>query len=97
MSIRDLIQAKREDILAIAVRHGARNVRIFGSVARGDDDKKSDVDFLVEMKPGRSLLDLVALNDDLEQLLGRPVDVVTERGISPYLRDRINAEAVDVP
>ena len=97
MSIRDLIQAKREDILAIAVRHGARNVRIFGSVARGDDDKKSDVDFLVEMEPGRSLLDLVSLNDDLEQLLGRPVDVVTERGISPYLRDRINAEAVGVP
>ena len=66
----------------------------FGSVARGTASQTSDLDLLVEMEPGRSLLDLVALNQDLEDELGRPVDVVSEGGLSPYLRDRILAEAI---
>lgn len=89
-----LLQAKRQDILRLAASHGARNVRVFGSVARGDERPDSDVDFLVEMAGGRSLLDLAALWLDLQDLLGRPVDVITEGGISPYLRDRIYAEAM---
>jgi len=84
----------REAILRLAVKHGARNVRVFGSVARGTASEASDLDLLVEMEPGRSLLDLVALNQDLEDALGRPVDVVTEGGLSPYIRDKILAEAI---
>jgi uncharacterized protein len=84
----------RATILRIAAQHGARNVRVFGSVARGTDSETSDLDLLVAMEPGRSLLDLVALNQDLQDALGRPVDVVTEGGLSPYLRDRILAEAI---
>jgi uncharacterized protein len=84
----------REVILRIAAEHGARNVRVFGSVARGTASATSDLDLLVAMEPGRSLLDLVALNQDLEDALGRPVDVVTEGGLSPYLRDRILVEAI---
>lgn len=84
----------REDINRIAAAHGAGNVRVFGSVPRGEADDSSDLDLLVDMSGGRSLLDLVALSDDLEDALGIEVDVVTEGGISPYLRDRILAEAV---
>ena len=80
----------------IAAAHGARNVRIFGSVVRGESNDSSDLDLLVDMAEGRSLLDLVALGDDLEQALGVAVDVVTEKSLSPYLRDRILAEAVSL-
>ena len=76
-----LLQAKREDILLLAARHGASNVRIFGSVARGDATSESDVDVLVDLQPGRSLFDLGAFLEDLKVLLGRPVDVVTEKGL----------------
>lgn len=69
-------------------------MRVFGSAARGDADTASDVDLLVEMEPGRSLLDLVGLWQDLEDLLGRHVDVLSDGGVSPHLRDRIYAEAV---
>ena len=93
MDINELIEAKRDEILRIAAKHGARNVRIFGSVARGEATEQSDVDFLVDMEPGRSLFDLAGLYVDLEALLDRKVDVVTTRGISPYLKDRILAEA----
>jgi uncharacterized protein len=85
---------KRQDIRRIAAVHGARNVRVFGSVARGEAGDSSDLDLLVEMSKGRTLLDLVALSDDLEDALGVEVDVVTEGSLSPYLRDRILAEAV---
>jgi hypothetical protein len=85
---------EREDINRIAAAHGARNVRLFGSVRRSESSASSDLDLLVDMSEGRSLLDLVALGDDLEEALGRAVDVVTENGLSPYLRDRILAEAV---
>jgi uncharacterized protein len=84
----------REDISRIASRHGARNLRVFGSVPRGEAGDSSDLDLLVDMAEGRSLFDLVALSDDLEDALGVEVDVVTEGGLSPYLRDRILAEAV---
>ncbi len=84
----------REDINRIAAAHGAQNVRVFGSVRRGEADSSSDLDLLVDMSEGRSLLDLVALGDELEMALGVEVDVVTEGSLSPYLRDRILAEAV---
>jgi len=84
---------KRAAILSLADHYGARNVRVFGSAARGDAGPESDLDLLVDLEPGRTLLDHVALWQDLEELLGRPVDVVVEGGISPYLRDRILAEA----
>jgi len=84
----------RHDIERIASAHGARNVRLFGSFRRGDSGAASDLDLLVEMEGGRSLFDLVALSDDLEDALGIEVDVVTEGSLSPYLRDRILAEAV---
>lgn len=84
----------RAQILQIAARHGARNVRVFGSAARGEAGPSSDIDLLVDLEPGRSLLDHVALWQDLQELLGCPVDVVVEGGVSPYLRERILAEAV---
>lgn len=84
----------RDVILKIAAGHGARDVRVFGSVARGTASETSDLDLLVVMEPGRTLLDLVALNQDLEDALGRPVDVVSEGGLSPYLRDSILADAI---
>ncbi len=93
MSTEDL-KARRERILGIAARHGARNVRVFGSVARGDAGPDSDVDFLVEMDADRSLLDHVGLVQDLEDFLGRKVDVVSERALHWFIRDRVLAEAV---
>jgi predicted nucleotidyltransferase len=87
------IEKDREEILRIAARHGARNVRVFGSVARGEDRSDSDVDFLVEMDDERSLLDLVGLEQDLEELLRRKVDVLTDKSIHPTIRQRISAEA----
>jgi hypothetical protein len=71
-------------------------VRVFGSVARGDADEASDIDFLVEMEPGRSLLDMGGLLMDLRDLLGRDVDVVSERGLNQRIRDRVLGEAVNL-
>jgi len=93
MAIDQLLQAKREEILRIAAQHGARNVRLFGSAARGEVTESSDLDFLVEMEPGRSLLDLAALRNDLIDLLGREVDVVTDDGLYWLLRRKILREA----
>ncbi len=93
MNTRELLRKKRAEILAIAAKHGASNVRIFGSVARSEDTTTSDVDILVDMHGDRSLLDLVALKQDIEELLGRRADVLTEESISRYLRDRIRAQA----
>jgi predicted nucleotidyltransferase len=90
----DRLRHRRQEILGYAASHGARNVRVFGSVVRGDADAASDVDLLVEMEPGRSLLDLVGLWQDLEDLLGTHVDVLSDGGVSPHLRERIYAEAV---
>jgi len=92
----DPVQGKRDEILRVARRHGAGRVRIFGSIARGKAMPDSDIDILVEMERGRSLFDLIALAEELEQLLGRRVDVVTETSLSPYIRDRVLAEAIAV-
>jgi hypothetical protein len=94
MGIDELLRAKRDEILQIAASHGARNLRVFGSVARGEADEQSDIDLLVEMEPGRSLMDHAALWLDLQALLGRKVDVVSDRGLKPRIRDRVLAEAV---
>jgi uncharacterized protein len=87
------LRARREEIVRCATEHGARNVRVFGSTARGESGAKSDVDLLVEMEPGRSLIDLVGLWQGLEDLLGAHVDVLSDGGVSPHLRERIYAEA----
>lgn len=94
MSIRQLVRSKRSKILQIAARHGARNVRLFGSVARGEARRGSDVDFLVELEEGRSLLDRAALILELEHLLKRPVDVASERGLRPPVKERVLREAI---
>ena len=93
MGIDELLKEKRQDILRLAARHGAYNVRVFGSVVRGEAGPDSDVDFLVELEPDKSLFDLGALLMDLQTLLGREVDVVTEQGLHWYIRDRIVQEA----
>ena len=96
MALRELIQEKRRQILEIAGRHGAYNVRLFGSVARGEADAASDVDVLVDLEPDRSLLDLGGFLADLEDLLQCKVDVVTERGLKTRIRDRVVQEAVQL-
>ncbi len=96
MHIIQQVRAKREDILKIAARHGAYDVRIFGSAVRGEADAQSDVDFLVNLESGRSLLDLGALLMDLQDLLNREVDVVTETGLRPRIRKRVLSEAVPI-
>jgi predicted nucleotidyltransferase len=94
MSIAQELKAKRQDILQLAARHGATQVRIFGSVARAEAGPDSDVDFLVKLAPERSLLDHVALWQDLEDLLGRKVDVVSEKALHRLIRDQVLKEAV---
>ena len=89
----DALQAQRGKILELAARHGLRNVRVFGSIVRGDAGRNSDVDLLVDVDPARTLLDVIAFEQDLEELLGRSVEVLTDGGLSPYLRQRILAEA----
>jgi len=93
MTIERLLAEKREEILRLAASRGARNVRVFGSVARGEAREDSDIDFLVDVESGRSLLDVVGLWLDLEELLGRKVDLLTEGGVNRHLRERILAEA----
>jgi predicted nucleotidyltransferase len=90
------LRRHRREILELAARHGARNVRVFGAMARGDDHEESDVDLLVDIEPGRTLLDLIPLEQDLQQLLGRKVEVLTDGGLNPYLERRILAEAASL-
>lgn len=89
-----LINEKRDEILRIASMYGAHNIRIFGSAARGAAGPESDIDVLVDLESGRSLLDLGGLLMDLQELLGRRVDVVTEKGLRQRIRDRVLKEAV---
>jgi predicted nucleotidyltransferase len=89
-----VLEQHRDAILEIAAKYGASNLRVFGSVARGEETDQSDLDILVDLEPNRSLLDQVGLKQELEELLGRPVDVLIEGGISPYLEERILSEAV---
>jgi uncharacterized protein len=96
MKIEELLKSKRQEILAIAAKHGARNFRVFCYVARGEARHESDLNILVEMEPGTSLTDHVALMQDLEDLLQRKVDVVSERALHWYIRDRVLAEATSL-
>lgn len=90
----ETVRGRRDRLLALAARHGARNLRVFGSVARGEADPASDLDLLVELEPGRSLIDLGALLADIETELGARVDLVTEAGLRPALRERVLRDAV---
>jgi len=94
MSIQQLLRSKRRKSLQIAARHGAQKVRVFGSVARGTARRGSDIDFLVEMEEGRSLLDRAALILDLERLLKCPVDVASERGLRQPVRKQVLKDAI---
>jgi predicted nucleotidyltransferase len=94
MALKNLLNSKRDEILKIAEKYGAQNVRLFGSIARGEADEKSDVDLLVEMKPGRSLFDMGGMLMELETLLGCKVDIVTERGLKKRIREKVLKEAV---
>jgi uncharacterized protein len=93
MDAKTLIKTRRKEILETAMRNGAVNVRIFGSVARGDNRPDSDIDFLVNLEPGRSLMDLACLLRELNALLGHPVDVVTEAGLRPRIKSQVLKEA----
>ena len=94
MTLEELRTTKREQIFRFAAQRGARNLRVFGSVARGEGDAQSDIDFLVDLEPGRSLLDLAGLQRDLEQLLATKVDVVPPRGLRERVKARVFLEAV---
>lgn len=94
MGVDDILKGKRDDILRVAAKHGARNVRVFGSVARGEAGLDSDVDFLVEAGPERTPFFPGGLLADLEELLGRKVEVVTEKGLHWYVRASVLKEAV---
>ncbi len=96
MDISELLENKRSEILDIAARHGAHNIRVFGSVTRSETGPESDVDFLIELEPGRTLLDHASLYLELKQLLGCEVDVVTERGLRPRIRERVLKEAIPI-
>ena len=90
------LRERRDEIIDAARARGASHVRVFGSVARGDATEASDVDFLVDLEPGRSLMDLGGLLMDLQELLERDVDVVTERGLRPRVAERVLADAIDL-
>lgn len=93
MHLERIIQLKRKQILKIAGKHGIQNLRVFGSVSRGDSGPSSDVDMLVDLGSGRSLLDLGAFMMDMKDLLGRKVDVVTEKGLHSAIRKQVLREA----
>jgi predicted nucleotidyltransferase len=90
------LRSRRDEIIEVARVRGASRVRVFGSVARGDTTEDSDIDFLVDLEPGRNLLDLGGLLMDLQDLLHRDVDVVTERGLRPRVAERVLADAVEL-
>ena len=96
MDIDKVLQDKRDEILRIPASHGARAVCVFGSLARGEARPDSDIAILVKLDSGRSLLDLIAIKQDLEDLVGYEVDVVTEGVISPYIREEVLREAVSL-
>ncbi len=96
MTLEELLKAKREEILRVCTKYGAYNVRVFGSVARGEPDEQSDIDLIVDFEPGHSLLDHAGLWLELQDLLGVKVDVVSSRGIKPRIRERVSQEAVSL-
>lgn len=89
-----LLKEKRDEILRIAAKHGAHNIRVFGSASRDEARPDSDVDFLVEFEKGRNLFDRIGLMQELEDLLGRKIDVATEKSIHYYIREKVIYEAV---
>ncbi len=93
LTLNDLRTHRRDDILDLAARHGAHDLRVFGSLARGEGTESSDLDLLVSWDPGRDLFDHVELKEDLQDLLGIKVDVVTDTTLHWYIRDRVLAEA----
>ena len=93
MDAETVLREKRDEVLRVALKHGARNVRVFGSVARGQAGAQSDIDLLVTMEPGRSLLDHAAMWLEIQELLGYEVDVVSEGGLKPRIRERVLEEA----
>lgn len=88
------IKSLKHEIMTLAAKRGAIQVSVFGSVARGDADSRSDVDFLVKMEPGRSLMDLGGLLEDLKKLLSCDVDVVTAEGLRPRIREEVLRQAI---
>jgi len=96
ISNQSILRLKRSQIMQIAARNGVKRLRVFGSVARGTDDAQSDIDFLVDLAPNRSLLDLGKFLYEIRSLLGREVDVVTEKGLKQRIRERVLAEAVEL-
>ncbi len=94
VTMETLRRDKRADILRIASVHGCRNIRVFGSVATGENKPDSDVDFLVNLDSGRTIFDLALFLGDMRDLLGAEVDVIESRSVHPYIRDRVMAEAV---
>jgi len=96
LAVSNTLKNKRDEILTIAKKYGAKNIRIFGSMARGEENLQSDLDIIVEMEKGSSLLDIIAIKQDIEELLGLNVDIVTEASISPYIREMVLKEAVNL-
>ena len=94
MNLAELLKEKREEILRITGKHGARNIRVFGSVARGEANEESDIDFLVQLESGSTLLMHAAMIRELEALLGRKVEVVSERALRQRIKNRVIQEAV---
>lgn len=94
MTTLDVLKAKRSDLLEVAGRHGVTSIRVFGSIARGEDTAESDVDFLVTTGPEVSSWFPAGLVLDLEKLLGRHIDIVTETGLNPLLRNQVMTEAI---
>jgi len=96
MSLRESILAHGNELRAIADRHGGRNLRLFGSVARQEERGDSDIDLLIDLAPDRGFADYLAMVEEMERLLSRKVDLVTERGLSPFFKPYILAEAEPV-
>ena len=96
MDVEDVLKGKRDKILRLAACYGAHNVRVFGSMARGEATASSDVDLLVTFDPGQSLMDHAGLELELEQLVGCRVEVASDRGLKPRVRQRILAEAISL-
>ena len=94
MTLNEILKSKREQILRTAKEHGASNVRVFGSVARGEADEQSDIDLLVDFEPGKTLFNHAALSIALQQLMGIQVDVISSRGLKERIRERVLREAV---
>jgi predicted nucleotidyltransferase/uncharacterized protein with HEPN domain len=93
-TLKQMLYENRDEILTLAEQNGIANVRIFGSVVRGEADSKSDIDLLVDVVPGRTLFDLGEFLADLQSLLGHDVDVVTEKSLNSYMRERVMKEAI---